>query len=94
MSVVQQTRLDPDKLQTALEASCDALMMLQSMELAADRGDDDDDGDDSLAHQHVREATESLRCAIVELRQARSQDASVVGLGFVVGADARLPPKP
>jgi hypothetical protein len=71
---------DSDQLQSALEASCDALMTLQSM----DREATNRRSDGSSPWLHVTEAIESLRSAITELRLARDEEESMVGLGFVV----------
>jgi hypothetical protein len=79
MRMPQEPRLDTDNLQSALEASCDALMMVESARFTGDFG----------ADGHVERAIESLRGAIDELRLARDEEASMVGLGFVVRADAR-----
>jgi hypothetical protein len=89
MALLRDSSLDQEKLQTVLETSCDALMMLQSM----DRGHGATDN--PQAYQHLLLATESLRSTIAELRLARDEEASVVGLGFVVRGDARhLPSRP
>jgi hypothetical protein len=71
--------LDPDTLQSALEASCDALMTLQSL----DRGT----REPSPALGHVAQAIDSLRFAIEQLRLARDEDSSIVGMGFVVRSE-------
>jgi hypothetical protein len=82
MSHSLEPTLDPDTLQSALEASCDALMTLQSIEHGAR-----EDEEPCAARRHVVQAIDSLRFAIDELRLAREEDASIVGHGFVVRAD-------
>jgi hypothetical protein len=82
MSLPYDSSLDPDRLQTALDASCYALMMLQSLDLAPGASEV------CAAHRHLRRATESLRCAIEELRLAHGEEPSMVGLGFVVRTDS------
>jgi hypothetical protein len=72
----------PDYVQNALEATCDALMTLESIRVApSDRG--------WSSELQVGQAIASLRQAISELRLAYGDDASMVGLGFVV----RTPPQ-
>lgn len=69
-----------DYIQSALEATCGALMMLESVREPTVGGT----ADDSAAQQHVSRAIASLHHAIEELRLAHDPDASIIGLGFVV----------
>jgi hypothetical protein len=64
-------------VQNALEATCDALMTLESCRAASS-------GRRSSLQLHVTRAIGSLRQAISELRQARGDDDSIVAHGFVV----------
>jgi hypothetical protein len=82
MSLPHDSSLDPHRLQTALDASCDALMMLQSLDPAPGASEV------CAAHQHIRRATKSLRCAIEQLRLAHGEEPSMVGLGFVVRTES------
>jgi hypothetical protein len=68
----------PDYVQNALEATCDALMTLESI-----RGAPGARGYSS--ELQVTQAIASLRQAISELRLARGNEESMVALGFVVG---------
>jgi hypothetical protein len=80
--------LDSDSLHDALEASCDALMVLQSIE-------PEDTGHGAAgpaATRHLHHAIDSLRSAIAQLRMARDENASLVGLGFVLRDDCRHMP--
>jgi hypothetical protein len=68
-----------DHVYSALEATCDALMMLQCVAVAfADRG-----GEPGVPVR-VEQAIASLRRAIADLRLAHGAEESVVALGFVV----------
>jgi hypothetical protein len=68
----------PDYVQNALEATCDALMALESIRVAPGaRG--------RSSELQVAQAIASLRQAISELRLARGEEESMVALGFVVG---------
>jgi hypothetical protein len=71
-----------DRIEAALEASCGALITLQSIDGAAIR-----DGDGM--HGHIAEAILSLRHAIDELRNAQSRGASGLALGFVLARSRR-----
>jgi hypothetical protein len=71
-----------DHIEAALEASCGALMTLQSIDFSPTR-----DGDGM--HGHVAEAIYSLRHAIDELRSAQSRGASGLALGFVLARGRR-----
>lgn len=75
--------LDSNSLHNALEASCDALMVLQSME-SRDTGSD---GSGYPATRHLLHAIDSLRNAIAQLRMARDENASLIALGFVLRDD-------
>jgi hypothetical protein len=66
-----------DDVRAALEATCDALMMIES--LRTKRGQHARD-----PGPHLIEAIAMLRQAIKELRLARGGEESVVGRGFVV----------
>jgi hypothetical protein len=70
-----------EHLEAALEATCDALSVLQVIEARAD------------AHGWVKAQTghaiESLRQAVVDLRAARGTEASALALGFVAGAPVK-----
>jgi len=79
MSDPDDSRPTPDYVQNALEASCDALMTLESIRTVPAG-----DGSEPGAQLHVAQAIASLRHAISELRLAHDHDASMVGLGFVV----------
>jgi hypothetical protein len=72
----------PDYVQNALEATCDALITLESIRASPAR--------DRKADLQVVQAMSSLRQAISELRLAHAEeDESMVGLGFVVRTNAR-----
>jgi hypothetical protein len=71
-----------DHIEAALEASCGALITLQSIDLSAAR---DSDG----LHGHIADAIFSLRHAIDELRSAQSRGASGLALGFVLARTRR-----
>jgi hypothetical protein len=82
-----------DAVLTALEATCDALMTLESGRAEADERISDP------ARHHLGEAIALLRRAMEELRLARGRQESVVGRGFVVSqappvADRRSRPVP
>jgi hypothetical protein len=68
-----------DHVRHALEATCDALMALESIALALRDGD----GEPGVPVR-VSQAIASLRQAIGDLRLARGVDESAVGRGFVV----------
>src|SRR6478672_7620542 len=71
----------PDYVQNALEATCDALITLESIRAAPAAGDWRPD-------LQVVQAITSLRQAISELRLAHAEDESAVALGFVVRTKA------
>ena len=71
----EQHPLARDRLEAALEASCEALIELELIRALA--------GDDVNAHANL--ALDSLRRAIVELRAARGEQQSALAPGFVAG---------
>jgi hypothetical protein len=73
-----------DRIEGALEASCGALITLQSISDATDELCDADG-----MHGHVRLAIEALRAAIEELRLAQSNGSSALALGFVLQGNGR-----
>jgi hypothetical protein len=68
-----------DHVYSALEATCDALMTLESVAVALG-----DRGGEAGVPVHVAQAIASLRRAIRDLRLARGTEESAVALGFVV----------
>jgi hypothetical protein len=81
-----------DRIEVALESSCDALMMLQSIDaLTGTRADEPVAGGVATAISH-------LRRAIDELRDAQAQGQTGLALGFVLARDqaddASEEPKP
>jgi hypothetical protein len=74
-----------DNVDTALEASCDVLMVLQS--LRTEVPDVATSASGELVH--VQRAIESVRRAIEELRMARRGVASATALGFVMASPGR-----
>ncbi len=71
-----------DNVDAALEASCDVLMVLQS--LRAEAPDVAAGASGELVH--VQRAIESVRRTIDELRMARRGVASATALGFVMAS--------
>jgi hypothetical protein len=69
-----------DNVHAALEASCDALLMLQSLRLSA-AGSDLATARDLV---YVQRAIESVHRAIEELRLTRRGGASPAAFGFVM----------
>jgi hypothetical protein len=65
-----------DPVQDALEASCDALMTLESIRAGSA-------AENRTKQLHLAQAMASLRHAIAELRLVRPEGESIVGLGFV-----------
>ena len=70
-----------DRIRVALEATCDALLTLQSIDVLANvpeevRGD-----------SHIAHAVADLRHAIDELRGAQAHGQSGLALGFVLAQD-------
>jgi hypothetical protein len=81
-TVTASLRRGSDDVEAALDASCGALMTLQSMRMQAQ-----DSAASALTEQvHVQHAIDSLRQAILELRMARRQVASAIALGFVIAS--------
>lgn len=76
-----------DRIEAALEASCGALVTLESLNLGAADGLSDLDG----MQGHVGLAITSLRDAIQELRLAQSNGSSVLAIGFVLKGNSREP---
>jgi hypothetical protein len=64
-----------DRLEAALEATCDALIELQLIRTVG--------GNEVNAHANL--AIDSLRRAIVELRAGRGEQPSALAPGFVTG---------
>jgi hypothetical protein len=83
MSSPDDASLDPDALHTALEACCDLLVTLTSIDRGAER--------DDRSSAHLARASRSLVDVIAELRLARTGEPSIVSLGFVLEADAPDP---
>ena len=76
-----------DRIEAALEASCGALVTLESINSDAGDGSDDADG----TRSHVGLAIRSLRDVIEELRLAQSNGACTLAIGFVLKANGRVP---
>lgn len=74
----------PDRLEAALQASCEALIALELIHALAR---------DELETHAVR-AIESLRRAIAELRAARGEEPSALVHGFVIGRTPEGSPQP
>lgn len=74
-----------DRIESALEASCGALVTLESLNPGAADGLRDADG----MQAHVGLAIESLRGAIEELRLAQSNGSSALAIGFVLQGNGR-----
>src|SRR2546421_308971 len=70
-----------DRIGIALEATCDALMTSQSIEVLIDVRADDP------ALRHVADAISHLRQAVDKLRDAQAQGQTGLGLGFVLPQD-------
>jgi hypothetical protein len=73
----------PDHIQAALEASNGALIGLEWIVAQLD----EDAGDRASVRQQTRQAIESLRQAIVELRLARGESIGALTLGFILKAE-------
>lgn len=71
-----------DRIEAALEATCDALMTLQSVDTLPSIANDP-------GEVHVAQAISHLRQAVDELRDARSERQTGLALGFVVASDRR-----
>jgi hypothetical protein len=72
-----------DRFEVALEATCDALMTLQSIDVHSAVAEDERVG------RHVTQAISDLRHAIDELRKAQTHGHTGLGLGFVLARDRR-----
>jgi hypothetical protein len=77
-----------DRIGVALEATCDALMTLESIDVFP--------GMDEDAHTegHVGQAVSHLRHAIEELREAQARGQTGLALGFVLARDRRITAEP
>lgn len=78
----ERRSLARDRLEAAVEASCEALIELQLIRAAG--------GEEVKVH--ANRAIDSLRRAIVELRAARGERPSVLAPGFVA-PEAREDPR-
>ncbi len=76
-----------DRIEAALEASCGALVTLESINSEGGDGSDDPDG----LRTHVGMAIRSLRNVIEELRLAQNNGACALAIGFVLNANGRVP---
>lgn len=74
-----------DRIGVALDATCDALMTLQSIDALPDMHED------GLVAGHVATAISDLRGAIDELRAAQNHGQTGLALGFVLARDGRNP---
>lgn len=75
-----------DRIEAALEASCGALVTLESINSGvADRVSDVD-----AAQGHVRLAIRALRKVIEELRLAQNNGSSALAIGFVMKGNGRV----
>jgi hypothetical protein len=70
-----------DRIEVALEAACDALMTLQSIDVLPGASEN------GHGKGHVTQAISHLRHAIDELRDARAQGQTGLALGFVLARD-------
>lgn len=70
-----------DRIGMALEATCDALMTLQSIDVLPTRPEDEH------GEGHVARASTHLRRAIDELREAQAHGQTGLALGFVLARD-------
>ncbi len=77
-----------DRIEAALEASCGALVTLESIH-SDPAGDRSDDQDGMLGH--VGLAIRSLRNVIEELRLAQNNGACALAVGFVLKGNGRVP---
>lgn len=77
-----------DRIEAALEASCGALITLESLNCRATGSTDEADG----MQEHIGQATRSLREAIESLRAAQSDGADALALGFVLKLDGSAAP--
>jgi hypothetical protein len=70
-----------DRIGTALEATCDALLTLQSIEVLPGVPED------GPGEGHIARAIAHLRHAIDELRDLQAQGETGLALGFVLARD-------
>ncbi len=73
-----------DRIEAALEATCAALMTLQSIDVLPSIADD-------AGEVEVAQAISHLRQAIDKLRDARAEGQTGLALGFVLAGDRREP---
>jgi hypothetical protein len=76
-----------DRIEAALEASCGALVTLESINPDALEGPDNPVG----MRGHVGQAIRSLRQTIEELRLAQNNGACALAIGFVLKGNGRVP---
>jgi hypothetical protein len=76
-----------DRIEAALEASCGALVTLESITPGAAKGPKDID----TTQRHLGLAVSALRDAIEELRLAQSNGSSALAIGFVLKGTRRAP---
>jgi hypothetical protein len=72
-----------DRVGTALEATCDALMTLQSIDVVPSISAEES------GEGHVARAISHLRHAADELRDAQAQGQTGLAVGFVLARDQR-----
>jgi hypothetical protein len=70
-----------DRIGVALEATCDALITLRSIDVLAGAADA------AHAHEHVAQAITHLEHAIEELRDAQAHGQTGLTHGFVLARD-------
>jgi hypothetical protein len=75
-----------DRIEAALEASCGALVTLESI-----NPDALDGPDPAVMRGHVGDAIKSLRHTIEELRLAQNNGACALAIGFVLKGNGRVP---
>ena len=68
-----------DRIEAALEASCGALITLESLNCPASARE----GEADAVQHHIEQAIGSLRKAIESLRAAQSDGADALAFGFV-----------
>jgi hypothetical protein len=73
-----------DRIGVALEATCDALMTLQSIDVLPNDIEEDGNG-----AGHVARAMSHLRSAVEELRNAQAHGQTGLAFGFVLARDQR-----
>jgi hypothetical protein len=72
-----------DRIEVALETTCDALMTLQSIDVLPSVPDDGN------REGHVARASWHLRQAVDELRKAQAHGQTGLAMGFVLARDQR-----